>query len=175
MKLDVTFPELDALRRLMGAELSSWTPVNNLSPREIALTSLGEGVELKRDLEGLDSGPGKLLAWRGEQCLLYIKDTQQSLWLLQETPEESRRFHVAECQTLKRQRNEGRFERFVVTNNTSGMFRVDWYDWETRQSGETEAALRVCKNCLRLLAYRGYKDNKNIADESEQRVSDDEI
>ncbi|MBS9716937.1 hypothetical protein ACFFUT_09100 [Pseudohalocynthiibacter aestuariivivens] len=71
-------------------------------------------------------------------------------------PEKSRRFHVAECDTLETMRNAGRFERYVVTNRTDGAFLVDWRNSITRERGEVEARLKVCKNCLNAINWRGY-------------------
>ena len=68
----------------------------------------------------------------------------------------SRRYHVAECRTLQRMRDEGRFERYVVTNRTDGMFLVDWRDYQTDGRGEVEAGLKVCKDCLSALNWLGY-------------------
>jgi len=156
MKLSVNFPELTAQRERIGARLSNWEiePVE-LSPREEFLNDLHQGIEI--DLSKVEAGPGGLLAFKDEQIILYIKDTRSSQWTLIHKPENSRRFHLAECQTLKNMRNGGRFERYVVTNRMDGYFKVDWLDPDTNERGEMEAALRVCKHCLTEINWRGYK------------------
>ncbi len=177
MKLTFSYPELDAQREKMGAPLSAWEiGASNLNPREKLLADLDRGIEIA--LEDIEAGPGGLLTYKGEQVLLYIKDTRSSLWTLTNEPEKSRRFHVAECQTLDSMRNEGRFERYVVTNRMDGMFLVDWLDPETRERGETEAGLKVCKNCLKTLNWRGYEHTESrmqIAGKAPQRKSESEI
>lgn len=156
MKLSLHFPELTILRERIGAPLSDWTlgsPV--MDPRKDLLDSLEGGIEI--NLGDVQPGIGGLLTYQGEQVILYIKDTKKDLWTLQNEPENSVRFHVADCRTLDDMRNKGRFERYVVTNRMDGLFKVDWLDKDTGQRGEIDAALKVCKNCLKTLNWRGYE------------------
>ncbi|EPF1752797.1 HNH endonuclease [Vibrio alginolyticus] len=101
----------------------------------------GKDVELK-DVE-LESG---LLSYKGRHVTLYIKANGSSA-----------RFHVSDCKTLQSMRASGRFERYVVTNNTSGEFIVD------SGYGETKARLKVCQNCLRKLNYKGCNTTTDIS------------
>ena len=57
-------------------------------------------------------------------------------------------------------RDKGRYERYVVTRKYDGLFLVDWLDPDTRETGEVEAALKVCKNCLNEINYDNYKNEK---------------
>lgn len=158
MKLVLDFTELIRIRTDMGAEKSSWAPGTDfLDPREEIRIQLQTGIEIT--LEDVDSGPGGLLTYKGEQVILYIKDTRSDLYTLEHEPEKSRRFHVAECETLETMRLKGRFERYVVTNRVDGLFLVDWFDKDTGEHGETEAALKVCKNCLKAINWRGYENS----------------
>lgn len=100
----------------------------------------GKDVELK-DVE-IESG---LLSYKGRHVTLYIKANGTNA-----------RFHVSDCSTLQSMRANGRFERYVVTNNTSGEFVVD------TGHGETKAKLKVCQNCLRKLNYKGCNTTTNI-------------
>ncbi|MCG9665944.1 HNH endonuclease [Vibrio mediterranei] len=100
----------------------------------------GKDVELK-DVE-IESG---LLSYQGRNVSLYIKANGSSA-----------RFHVSDCKTLQSMRANGRFERYVVTNNTSGEFVVD------SGYGETKARLKVCQNCLRKLNYKGCNSSNDI-------------
>ena len=100
----------------------------------------GKDVELK-DVE-VESG---LLSYKGRHVTLYIKANGSSA-----------RFHISDCSTLQSMRLNGRFERYVVTNNTSGEFVVD------TSYGETKARLKVCKNCLRKLNYKGCNTTTQI-------------
>ena len=71
-------------------------------------------------------------------------------------PEDSKRYHVAECRALDRMRAIGRFDRYVVTTRTDGKFVAEWVDRTSKERGEVEAALKVCMNCLEALNWEGY-------------------
>lgn len=156
MKLSGKYPKLKRQREQMRAPRSSWEPtVDELDPRrQQVLEDLQEG---KKEV-GLSQveNLGGLLTYQGEQITLHIKDTGHSAEVLRDRPEDSRRFHIAECSTLAEMRQAGRFERYVVSNRKDGYFVVDWRE-ESGRMGEMEAALKVCKNCLQTLNYQGYR------------------
>lgn len=160
MKLSVTFRGLSALRQRMNAPSSNWElKSKRLSPRELVLADLETGIEIQ--LDELETSTGGLLSYKGEQVLLYIRDTGSSKWILENEPEKSRKFHIAECSTLDVMRQKGRFERYVVISGNDGVFPVDWKDLDTGERGETEAALKVCKNCLKALDWLGYEHSEH--------------
>ncbi|MDN3696190.1 HNH endonuclease [Vibrio cortegadensis] len=136
MKLSVSFKNLKAAVSVMGPEEKG---LFNLAYQETSIEKLdlelaiGKDVELK-DVD-VDSG---LLSYKGRNVSLYIKANGTSA-----------RFHIADCKTLQSMRANGRFERYVVTNDTSGEFVV------SSSYGETKAKLKVCQNCLRQLNYKG--------------------
>lgn len=119
----------------------------NLEYRETSIDKIdlelaeGKDVELK-DVE-LESG---LLSYKGRHVTLYIKANGSSA-----------RFHISDCKTLQSMRANGRFERYVVTNQTTGEFVVD------SGYGETKAKLKVCQNCLRKLNYKGCNSGTPIS------------
>lgn len=157
MKLSVSLRALSAQRQRMNAPLSNWElKPESLSPRSLILAELETGVEIQ--LDELETSTGGLLSYKGEQVLLYIKDTGSSKWLLENQPEKSRKFHIADCSTLDSMKQKGRFERYVVISGNDGVFPVDWKDPDTGEKGETEAALKVCKNCLKALDWLGYEN-----------------
>ncbi|ENP8408486.1 HNH endonuclease [Vibrio cholerae] len=117
------------------------TPINKID-YELAQ---GKDVELK-DVD-IDSG---LLSYKGRQVLLYIKDHGSMTQSVINTPYSGNKFHVADCSALKKMRSKGRFERYVATNDTSGEFLI------SGDGIEGKAILRVCKNCLSALNYRGW-------------------
>ncbi len=143
MKLLANFPELERVRRTMGASLSSWE--SGLKPVE------REPIETEiRDLDRVQPiGPNGPLAYNGRQIILYIKDTGLSKQTLLNHPEKSKRFHIAECRTLRNMRRGGRFDRYVVTERTDGFFKVESTDPNTREVEKLEEVeLYVCKNCV---------------------------
>jgi hypothetical protein len=159
MKLSDEFKELENQRKRMGASLSNWDMnASSLDPRQQLLIELSKGIEI--DLAEVEVGAGQLLTYKGEQALLYIKDTGANIWTLKNEPENSKRFHISDCQKLSEMRSVGKFEKYVVTNRTDGLFLVDWVDYESKQKGETEAALKVCMFCLGTVNWRGYKSGQ---------------
>ncbi len=156
----MNFSKLQKLATRMGARSSTW----RLPPYE---TRQGrrEREELRRELQrgkeipalGEVESRGGLLTHKGEQVALYIKDTRQGKYILLHYPEEARRFHVAECQTIREMRSKGRFERYVVTTRQDGKFFVEAIDSDK----EFEALLHVCKNCLTHLDWKGYARSRS--------------
>ena len=144
MKVLAEFPALDILREKMGAPLTSWTPqqqeMTKWKPIEKRLTPGNV-----RKCEPL--GPGLPLCYEGHHILLYIKEARRDKETLLYDKQSSPRFHIAECETIEQMRREGRFERYVMTNETSGHFNVEAVD--ATETFDTE--LHVCKNCLKAL------------------------
>ena len=158
MKLIADFPELKALVKRMGAKPSDWRlGAKSLDPLEALRGELEKGKEFKKlaDLEivhgGLFSDPEL-----GEQVVVYIKDTRLSRYILENEPENSRRFHLAECSAIDRMRREGREERYVRTTRKTGTFAVTSTDPVTQKVEELEARLHVCKICLKFIDWKGY-------------------
>jgi hypothetical protein len=164
MKLFISFDALDGLMRKMGADPVTWRLGGaGLSPREIRSRELAQGKEIPiEDLGQL----GGLFEHDGEQVLLYIKDTQDPLDLLLNEPEKSKKVHLTECSTLRNMRKNGRFQRYHITKRFDGKFNCTWIDKEKKQTGEVEAELKVCKNCLQQI---GWKDGDSSS--SNQGVS----
>lgn len=163
MKLTIAFPALDALMHRMGAPAIQWWPgASTLAPLDTAALA-GRGIEI--DLSEVEPTPEGLLTYRGEQVILYIREPGRNAdrATLLNHPELGPKFHVADCSTLDEMRRKNRFERYVVTNNTSGLFTVVARDLRGRSAGELDAELKVCKNCLRHLAYKGYGQSGNSA------------
>lgn len=112
-----------------------------------------EGVEI--DLSELETDQG-VLSVKGRQVVLFIPDQGSNIeGVLDGNPKDGRKFHIADCTTLNSMRKAQRFDRYKVTNNLSGKFRV--YGWtKLGTSLEGDAELNVCMNCLRYLNYKGF-------------------
>lgn len=161
MKIHDSFVALGRVKEAMGATNTAWAPRSaGLEPREQLRRRLVEGIEI--ELSNVQSaGALPLLTYEGEQVLLYIRDTRASRDELLYEPENTRRYHVAECSTLQEMRHAGRFQRYVVAQDTSGLFLCDWVNQAGQVGGQERAALKVCKNCLKELSWKGYpKGNK---------------
>ena len=153
MKIRTDFGLLWQSVKQMGAKERDFT-FDILNSRDLEIDDqLERGIEIK--LDDLET-TGGLLSYKGRQILLYIPDQGRKISDVLADPEVGRRFHVADCRTLNDMRGKGRFERYVITNELSGVFEISGQD---PYSGyvEGEAALKVCKNCLSYLNYRGYQ------------------
>lgn len=151
MEINIDFSELWAQVKRLDAETVhfDWTAAAQLDPIDIALL---EGREVQ--LEDLDVING-LLSVDGRQVLLYIPDQFTQVDVVQRSPDKGKRFHVADCKTLTDMRRKGRFERFVVTNNLSGIFPISGKN-SRGIFEEVDSCLLVCKNCLEKLNYQNY-------------------
>ncbi|MCY4514388.1 MAG: hypothetical protein OXC69_04535 [Candidatus Tectomicrobia bacterium] len=155
MKVELEFPEFHTLKTQMGAQESLWRPASpTLKERETLIAELAEGKEIP--LAEVKPDFGGLLTHRGEQVVLYIKDTRQDRHTLLHDIRNSRRFHVFECRTLDGMRKAGRFERYVVTTRKDGRFLVEATDPMDGSVEEIEAPLAVCMNCLTKLEWKGW-------------------
>lgn len=154
MPIRVDFSELEAAVRQMGAELVAFSPnvgSKPIDPVDVELEA--EGIELG-DLKDVTVLEG-LLAYKGRQVLLYIQDHGGNVEAALEDGSKGRRFHIADCRTLKEMREAGRFERYVVINRIDGRFPISGTGWRTRVAQQGEAHLQVCQNCLKQLNYQG--------------------
>lgn len=155
MKLTVDFSPLIEMARKMKADQATWIPeAPSLDVRTALRAKLMDGIEI--NLPDVKRGLGGLLTYQDEQVFLYIKDTRHSLKTLEDDPENANRFHVADCATLENMRAENRFERYVVIKRNDGTFPSDWRNPDTGERGTVDAKLKVCKNCLKHLKWRGY-------------------
>lgn len=117
-------------------------------------TVLESGLEVSiNELEPINNHGG-LLGYKGAQVLLYLKNQEHYFDQIQSGAFSLPKYHVANCQTLVRMREQQQFERYVVTNDKSGRFEL------LGPNGRSmEVELSVCKNCLKYLNYRGYRTN----------------
>ena len=160
MRLEVNLEPLSRNIRNMGAQHVVVEPIVDVAaqPRDRVDIELPKGIEI--GIEEIDKvGDEELLGYKERQVLVYIQDQG---WRVEEVISglnEGRKFHVAWCETLDQMRRIGRFERYVVTNDRSGIFTVTGTD-TSGNSVSGRAQLKVCKNCLAFLDYEGYRRNR---------------
>lgn len=152
MKLDGGF--LNPLRRNVEQMGATWRDFD----LQVTFESAEIDKELHRgitiDVDEIEFND-KILTYDGRQVLLYIPDQGINFEQVVKNPEKGRRFHIADCNTLKIMREKNRFDRYVVTNNLSGFFDITGLDQYGREQNG-RAALKVCMNCLTLLNYKGF-------------------
>lgn len=155
MKLNVDFSSLHQCIENMGASIADFDLDVEFDPIDIELDS---GIDI--DLKDIETTEG-ILSYRGRQVLLYIPDQARKIATVLEHPEEGKKFHISDCTALKNMRNINRFDRYVVTNDLSGNFKVNGVNNVTNLPMEGTAELKVCKFCLSTLNYDGYAINKS--------------
>lgn len=159
MKLDVDLSLLLEAVKKMGAkeidfDIESVAPP--LNPIDKALST--EGFEISLDKVQFING---LASYEGRQILLYIKDHGSFInHAIEHQPDGCKKFHVADCSVLKSMREANRYDRYVVTNNLSGLFTISGVDRYTGQPISAKAKLAVCKCCLSYLNYKGYRQQQ---------------
>lgn len=145
---------LSAVEKMGAAEIdfNIKTSAPPLDPVDI---ELGKGFELS--LNDIEFSNG-LASYAGRQVLLYIRDHGVKIFEAIEQPQlHGRKFHIADCSTLKDMKQRKRFDRYVVTNDLSGIFTISGIDPDTRKDVSDKVRLNVCKNCLKYLNYQGYQ------------------
>lgn len=122
---------------------------------------LEKGLEI--DINSVDfSGP--VASYQGRQILLYIPDQGHYIDDVLTGRHEGKKFHVTDCRTLDSMRKQNRFERYFATNDLSGEFKVFGHTtWGSKQV-EGVARLRVCKNCMMRLNYKGFRTEVRAKD-----------
>ena len=155
MKINCSFESLYNNARRMGASEVNITfdfERKAFSPIDV---DLQKGIEVK--LEDVDIEHG-LLSYEGRQVLLYIQDHPggKILDALQDGAK-GNKYHVSDCRTLEEMRAKKRFDRYVVTNDMSDDFFISGTDWKTKEEHDGYTDLKICKNCLKKLNYRGYE------------------
>jgi hypothetical protein len=66
------------------------------------------------------------------------------------------KFHLANCATLKGAKNSRKFDKYVASIDTSGIFKVDILSGDNVYYDQ-EVELSVCRKCLQTLDYSGYR------------------
>lgn len=147
-------PQLNELRRKMGAELRSYVSGQTrlMTPEELRILTT-KGIEIPlRDVEVLNDGT---FTFKGRRVIVYIRDVTAYR-------EEYRmpKFHLAMCETLLAMKDEGRYEkRYVVSARDDGLFPVQKIR-NNRVVSSEECRLDVCQNCLHGLRYKAFNKNQ---------------
>ena len=159
MKLTVSFAELWACVKKMGDHNVSFSFDTGNDEAFVTDRSLSSTAGLDITLEDLDLDHG-VLSYKGRQVLLFIPDQGSSIDQVLSGQQEGRKFHVADCSTLGEMRKKQRFSRYKATYNLSGKFEV-YGDSHYGGASKGEAELKVCRNCLSYLNYKGYRSGSN--------------
>ncbi|MGL4612952.1 MAG: HNH endonuclease [Shewanella sp.] len=157
MKLTVDLSALHRAVAPLGKVDTNFTITSRATEIESIGSHLTKGLILGKDiqLDEIDGSDG-ILNYDGHQVMLYIPDQGEDIEAVLVDGKQGRRIHVAECSTLELMRNTGRFKRYDVINRVDGLFPVFGSMHSYQEEIKGEAALGVCKNCLKILNYKGY-------------------
>ena len=158
MKLTVDLNLLFSAVEKMGAAEIDFNIKTNAPPLDPIDTELTTGIDVSFEEIDFENG---LASYKGRQILLYIRDHAQRILEAIDNPSSGNKFHISDCRTLKEMKQKKRFDRYVVTNDLSGVFSIEGFNYLTREEIKGSARLNVCKNCLSYLNYQGYQVSKN--------------
>lgn len=127
-----------------------------------------EGIQISPNDPRFTPNPktGELL-YQGVKVLLYIRDqTNYHLHNIDLSNYKSTyKFHVAYCNTLDNMQQQGKYDKYVVSTRSDGLFLLRLSDGHRGSEVTTTQELKVCINCLKRLNYKNY----NNVSYSEQR------
>jgi len=157
-KIDIDFSGLEESLRKMGAEPANVGSLTDktLEPISEILKDLDTTGYAEIDLKDV-SNVGGILAVGNQPVSLHILEPYITELGIKKNIALGPRFHIAECQTLERMRNENRFERYIVSIKTTGQFSLKLQDSEgVRLDEQKDYRLLPCQNCLKTLNYKGF-------------------
>lgn len=155
MKLNVNFNTLHEAVRAMGARIKDIEiDAVNKSPIDPVDAELERGIHV--GIEDIELRENGLLSYKNRQVLLYIQDHGWNVSSVLQDGSKGKKYHIAYCKTLEKMNLGGRYNRYVVKHDISGLFYIDGVNSLTREHQSGEANLSVCKNCLNHLNYKNY-------------------
>jgi len=153
------FSPFNQLRQSMGAtSLGRFSLVVSVSSTTYEETKLLEssGVEID-SLDSIDELEDGTLAFKDTRVLLYIRDVNVLSGRYSQT-KTLPKFHVSWCSTLKKMKANRRFDRYVLSTRTDGVFEIRKTGKYSTSTVVSNESLDVCKNCLDKLSYQGYRN-----------------
>lgn len=167
-----SFVPLNEIRLKMNAELiqyenSSWIELDSAELLR-KLNSI-EGIEV--DIEELSISPDGTFEYKGQKVLVYIRDQYYN----ERYPNNEYKYHISNCDTMKKAFSKGRSERYVVSTRIDGKFLVNIREIYSRKIIDENKIkeLKVCKNCLLQLNFNGYLSHQNGKSIYQQFMLDD--
>ena len=158
MRLNPDFTELHRIANLISDKDSTFSM--NYQPKSSAAIEirLKEGIDIE-SFEEIDwSAP--VASYKGHQILFYIADQGWKIDDVIDDPSQGTKFHMSWCTTLEKMEERGRIERYVATSDLSGRFKVFGQIDGKSKERHARAGLKVCRNCLSKINYKGYNGNK---------------
>ena len=148
-----SFAPLTEAKRKMGiaadqfGSLEVVFPVGRLTPGELE-TITKEGIDVNfGDLTILPDGT---FALKDRRVLIYIRDVRMF-----RGDQTDPRFHLFNCSKIDEMTASGKFERYVASARTDGLFEINVIQNYSTPHSDTKK-LAVCRLCLSGLSYENY-------------------
>lgn len=149
-------PELNALRRVMGAPLRDYTPPASttapLTEAEIEILAKS-GMDIP--LDDVHVLPDGTLAYKNQRVVLYIRDVRNYRNNHSLDRQDLPRFHVSNCDKLKEMRANKRYDRYVVATRDDGIFQINLVG-EFERKEQRELPLNICQFCLSTINWDNF-------------------
>ena len=144
---------LEAIRKRIGAKLTkNEFKGAGLPPMDVAVDKeLRKGIEVK-SLDEIETQDG-LFVHKGRQIVIYINDhTYIGCESVMQDPNNGKKVHLYECETIAKMRADGRFDRYIKIMPEDNKYPID-----DKSSQGIEVKLYPCQNCLKALDYKRFK------------------
>lgn len=159
-EINIDLLPLENIRKKLGAKLVEFDSGVIIKPRppiEIH-KEFKTWTELKEHFSIKQKGK-PLIDKEGNINFLYIKDHTNlhkynrnlNHFKSIDNPGDCKKVHITWCQTLSDMEKEDRFDRYVATNRTDGIFLIDFLN-DDNDIEEKKVKLNVCQNCLKAMA-----------------------
>ena len=153
--LEIAVQRMGAITQREGLVIDVRQGMDSFSGIEIELEN---GIEIENWTDIKVQRESGILIYRGQHAVVYIQE-HWSIYAVLRDGEKGRKVHLTDCGTLQSMKSQGRYERYVATNNISGEFYVNGIG-EYGEKVDGTAKLKVCKNCLQQLNYKNYVWNR---------------
>lgn len=145
------FPDFISIKNRMGIPQNKYGNIiakvdaSRLTELELDKLTSSAGLDIaSEDLRILADGT---LAYKSSRVIVYIRDISTD-WRDRDVRP---KFHLANCATLESMRANNRFNRYVVSQNTDGKFKLNYVEYGKVKEHMTE--LSVCQHCLSHLHF----------------------
>ena len=174
MKINADFTELRMIREQLNLIPNAhyWTKIDPqlLENEKKLLEELDKGVEIGvNDFKKEIKVVGGILTREGKPILLHLKDNhsyRKHLGIddIKNNSNLGAKFHIGWCKALQDMKEDGKFQKYIYTNDDSGGFTIDAYNCSIREKTSSprnpetyhNIKLNICKYCLSLFEHKGY-------------------
>lgn len=152
--------EFNELREKMNASLKIWYLTYEWIPfdPDQILSALDRDGEIEIKADQLTIAEDNTLELLGRKILVYIRDQIGHASRGNPNFHSNYKFHIANCATLKKFQTANRYDRYVASIKTDGLFKIHVHDKNSKSFSVKLAKLRVCVNCLKTINYKGFND-----------------